>query len=256
MTAQELETELSKAQRRLRLRNEMIVTLHREIVRISGPALSINDEGAGFVPMECDLKDDAKGTIFSFSGLHLGGGKTETEFKGTLSGTNYSVVYIKDYEQVWYQHGLFGIGETRVTAFENIAQALGHLPRPWICIGNSAGGFAALFAGAVMRADRVVAFSPQSYVDAKVFKQFSREFPRARNFAPKDPENDLLNVLPNFAPIPSKVIYGGENPTDSQQAERLAAIPSVQLVPLPIKTHASAAHLRTQGLLLQTILEN
>ena len=255
MTVDELENELSKARRRLRLRNEMIATLHREIVRLSGPALSIDDEGAGFVPMECDLKPDAEGTIFSFSGLHLGGGKTEREFKGTLTDANYSVVYIKDYQQVWYQHGLFGIGDTRVAAFENIAEALGHLPRPWICIGNSAGGYAALFAGAVMQADRVVAFSAQTYVNAAVFKSFSREFPRARNFAPKDPENDLRNVLPNYASVPSKLIYGAENPTDSEQAERMADLPGIQLVPLPLKTHATAAQLRTDGKLLQTILE-
>lgn len=97
MIVDELENELFKVWCRLWFCNEMIVMLYCEIVCFSGFVLFIDDEGVGFVLMECDLKFDVEGIIFLFFGLYFGGGKIECEFKSMFIDVNYFVVYIKDY---------------------------------------------------------------------------------------------------------------------------------------------------------------
>ena len=251
-----LEDEISKLGRKLRLKNQLLSMLLTEVVRKNGPALPVSDEGARFVPIAYDLKPNAVGTIFSFAGLSQEGSFAEFEFRKTLTDTPYSVVYVKDNEQTWYQKGLKGLGDTRNNAFTAFASLDLNLPRPWIFIGNSAGGYAAIFAGWAAQADRVVAFAPQTMINARIFRHYSGETPHARGFDLKDPQNDLRNVLPYYQPVPTKIVYPQQNRRDTNQAEHLYALPGIDMMPLDIRSHHVAAHLRGEGRLIETILES
>lgn len=241
--------------RRLRRMHDTQSALLAEIVRLSGPVLPHDLAAARYVPVETDLSMMTEGTVFTFSGLHADHRLPGGEFVATLDGAPVAKVIVKDLAAVWYQQGLTGLGESRATAFAALADRFADLPRPWTCIGNSAGGYAAIYAGHVMQADRIVAFSPQTNVDRDTFVRFARDYPRLRAYDVRAADNDLLAALPAYAPVPTDIWFADQHPVDSAHARRLGVLPQVRLHPLPIKTHASAAHLREQGKLRDAILK-
>ncbi|WP_298907908.1 hypothetical protein [uncultured Aliiroseovarius sp.] len=247
--------EMATLNRRLRRSHQIVADLHAEIVRFHGPILPRGKNGDQYVPVVFEKAPSAKGTIFSFAGLQAHGDRTDIEFGGLLAGIPYCKVYVKDYAQCWYQHGLEGLGSTRIEAFRALANAFKDLPRPWIAIGCSAGGYAALLAGAAMKADKVVAYCPQTHITRDVFVKFSQILPRSRNFKLRAPDNDLAHSLAELPPVPSDIHFGAKNETDASQAKRLGHLPQVALYSHPIGSHNIAGYLRMNDCLLSTILE-
>jgi len=65
--------------------------------------------------------------------------------------------------QSWYHDGVVGLGDSLGAVADGLGSRLSGYSRK-IFIGNSMGGFAALFFGQALTADAVVAFDPQTFI--------------------------------------------------------------------------------------------
>jgi len=89
-------------------------------------------------------------TVIAFSGMaplnHL------YEWTTAFADIPANFIGVRDPWECWYRRSSFRI----------MREIWRRASRPWVFIGGSAGGFAALWLGREMRADRIVAFCPQS----------------------------------------------------------------------------------------------
>ncbi len=149
-----------------------------------------------------------------------------------------------------------GASTDRASTIDFITAQFGHLPRPWIFTGNSAGGHAALYFGNRLSADRVRVFGAQTYVDRPVFDYY-RSAANAKfdyHFDPSD--NDLTETLIE-QPIPCSihVYYSGNNKLDAFHAERISHLAGVTLFREEGAGHAVARTLKRDNRLIGAILD-
>lgn len=83
-----------------------------------------------------------------------------------LSRRPHNRVLLRDPLDAWYQRGVPGLGGTVAETAEALARRVRAVaPSRVVMIGQSMGAYAALMFGALIGADRVVAFSPLSSLD-------------------------------------------------------------------------------------------
>ena len=87
------------------------------------------------------------------------------EFFRSLDCFNVNKVFIRDFSQSWYTHGIKGISENTTETIAYL-QSLINLygKQKTIFIGNSAGAFAALLFGRLLNVSEIHAFSPQTFI--------------------------------------------------------------------------------------------
>ena len=101
--------------------------------------------------------------LVTFGGVWATGAQPGFEFVSTAADLPGSALFLTDIDQVWYQSGVRGVGSSipEVAAFLRGVIDDNGFDRI-VMIGNSAGGYAALLFGALVGADVVHAFSPQT----------------------------------------------------------------------------------------------
>lgn len=195
-------------------------------------------------------KDSGFPLIISFSGL---GG--EFNFENTLSGLDVNVLYIRDLKHHWYLNGIKGITKD-VEGTKQWLQAFiaERKPRQVITVGASAGGFAALLYGALLNANNIVAFSPQSFMDRQhCLRYFDyRWLDRVVEINLDQPKNQFLDLVPVVAHStqPIYIYYDIAHRLDRIHAARLR---SPQLIHHPRNGggHELVKQLRDSGQLSQ-----
>lgn len=149
--------------------------------------------------------------------------------------TDCHIIYLRDYSNTGYLTGLnvFGIGFGRmVDGLQGIFDSLG--VKDVHVLGSSAGGFAALSFGLMVRAASMLSFSPQTEVSETV-----RLFANA-TLAQSDTPWGQPSKLPPYLDIvehykntryhpPLTLTFGGANDSDAPAALRMAGLPSVVL---------------------------
>jgi hypothetical protein len=122
---------------------------------------------------------------------------------------NYNYIFVKDELQIWYTLNCDYIVDRLKQEIAKFSQK----PRI-ICLGQSAGGYAALLFGNLLNADKIIAISPQ----IKCFTDFSNKY-RIKMFK-KFEINQFkyinLNVFQNFK-IKTIIIYGNRSIRDINQ---------------------------------------
>ncbi|WP_085848473.1 hypothetical protein [Pacificibacter marinus] len=203
---------------------------------------------APFMPVERKIVEAPQGTIISLGSLLNGPAAPKREFSRVLESAQMNQVFLKDYEQVWYQRGLLGITENRAETVTWMGDFLKDMPRPWHFIGASAGGYMALYLGHQLKADGIVTFGAQTLVNRRSVVKFAGQKPWEIGFDLNDPSNDLLPLLRD-EPFAGKaeLHYAEHNPFDTQQMQRVEDCSNVMLVPHDYKRHPVAFHLREIG---------
>lgn len=164
-------------------------------------------------------------------------------------------VFVRDLRQAWYQHGVDGVGGSVpevATRLRELAAASG----AWrvVTIGASAGGFAALLFGALIEADEVHAFSPQTFLDRRHRLLYLDRSNRAQIAALRaskgedGPYFDVKRVLAR-APGPTRYVihYPARSRTDVVHALRMWSLRSVELRSYPTRAHNVVGKLRDEG---------
>jgi acetyl esterase/lipase len=143
-----------------------------------------------------------------------------------------------------------------------VADSLGRLiavqnPARVVMAGVSAGGYAALAFGAILGADVVLAFSPQTVIDPEVLAAINDHrwdswvqgliaaHALDRSWA------DLREALPAAANARTRyeVYFAEADPFDKLHAERLAGVPRVRLYRLGRGGHFVVSEMRNSGAL-------
>jgi hypothetical protein len=106
--------------------------------------------------------------FLTFGGIYGGIGIPVFEFYRITEEFKIRKLFLRDLRQVWYQGGLPEVGENIYSIAEFIKTQIDQQDcDKTIMIGNSAGGYAALLFGSILHADKVVAFSPQTFLNLR-----------------------------------------------------------------------------------------
>jgi pimeloyl-ACP methyl ester carboxylesterase len=127
---------------------------------------------------ETDLSDDEAGyaiepragapMLIAFGGMRGSVLMPPFEFFKVTEGLDVTRVFVRDHQQLWYQRGVRGLGDSANEVADSIAalRDTHSSPRVVTC-GVSMGGFAALLFGSLLGCEGVRAFGPQTVLSAQ-----------------------------------------------------------------------------------------
>tara|TARA_B100001057_G_scaffold496959_1_gene599827 strand:- start:18 stop:1037 length:1020 start_codon:yes stop_codon:yes gene_type:complete len=125
------------------------------------------------------IGDNSKNLIVSFaSNSHTGFDKKTSLMKLKYQRNNFDVLYLRD-DCKWYLDGLNGIGE-------NIDSTIAFLKKEFtkyedvLCTGASAGGYASLLFGSLLKIKQIVAVDPQTDL-SYLINELARKHPFRKN---------------------------------------------------------------------------
>jgi hypothetical protein len=177
---------------------------------------------------------------FTGIGLHLGGIPIH-EFSNALDGTPHDVYHVIEIRRHWY----LGVEDIVPDVLNR------HLEQKRttsaICLGNSMGGFGALYFARLLRnCTRAVAFGPQSSVNSTIVPWEGRWQEWRANM----PAGEGLDVAGQLDPgIAYRVTIGLGERRDIRHLDRLLdrAPPSLLAIGIEGSGHSVAAHLKQAG---------
>ena len=122
----------------------------------------------------------AVATIVAFGGLRPQGGYVlpAFEFVRTLSELHYNVLFVRDLTQRWFNFGIPDFSkDMKDTATQIRVQIDRHFDPglPLYTLGNSAGGYGAIYFGEALAADTALAIVPQTMIDLRMLSRFGHK---------------------------------------------------------------------------------
>jgi pimeloyl-ACP methyl ester carboxylesterase len=116
--------------------------------------------------LSLDMDSDSRTLLLAFGGMNMGIGMPPFEFMSLTGEIPVKRLFVRDLHQAWYHRGVPGYGTTLTSVADSLAETLAeHDVERLIVTGNSAGGYAALVFGTLLRADVVLCFAPQTVLD-------------------------------------------------------------------------------------------
>jgi hypothetical protein len=101
--------------------------------------------------------------ICTFGGIQQGVGMPVFEFRRILAQFPADRLFLRDIRQAWYHNGVEGLGSSLLEVEDGLSRLLAPYRRT-VFVGNSMGGFAALYFGSRLAVDSVMAFAPQTFI--------------------------------------------------------------------------------------------
>lgn len=237
---------------------EKSLKLQETLLRFTGQSIAEADSDlAEIAPIETRIRPGATTTVLAFSGLATAFGMPPREFFQSLAKEGCNVLFIKDFWQCWYLRGLLSLS----TGLDDTTEVLrGVIPDGTTSIrtvGASAGAYAAIQFGLRLNADRVLAFSPQTRLQPRVFAQFASPDSRKKDVDFESGDADLLNVFRRYRDFAGQIEihYGRENATDRDHARHLEDEPAVHLIDHDADQHGIAKTLQQRGQLAAILAE-
>ena len=210
-----------------------------------------------------DLQTESSTLLVLFGGIAGGVSMPVFEFFRLTSGFPAKKAFLRDPRRGWYQLGIPGVGDSPadVQALLDTTIERARAQRV-VMAGASAGGFAALLFGSWCAADEVIAFSPQTFVDAEnrrlaADSRWPEQIDALYQAIGGRPVTlDLLDVLPV---TPGKTRYqvhvSTDDPLDVVHAQRIAGRGGVEIFAHEQGGHRLVKTLRDRGLLQPMLLQ-
>lgn len=182
------------------------------------------------------------------------------EFKNFLTkNIDCHLLFLKDYKRSWYQYGVEELNSNTVDDFvisiQEIIQDINY--SKIITLGTSMGGFASLLFGSLLKANSIIAFSPQTFIDRtnrKKYKDF-RWFQYIKPLNDTHPDKKYFDLIDSdFSNSVVDIIYGIDEILDKIHAERMNH-KNINLISFEGK-HDVIKNLRDNGILLEIILKH
>ena len=172
------------------------------------------------------------------------------------SGLPVKRLFVRDPDRVWFQHGVPGFGK----GIDEVAASLRAIVdeqeiERLVVIGSSAGGYASLAFGALLEADLVLSFSPQTILDRAWREEVGDQrwgghFENLDALGGPDPRwVDLRIALPReLRPRTTcEIHYPALFEDDARHAERLTGLDGVKMVEHERGYHNFIQGLRNRG---------
>lgn len=209
-------------------------------------------------------KSNKKNLLVSFGGVNQGLGVPVFEFFNSLKDLNCDKIFIRDFNQMWYQKGV----DDNINSTDKIKKYLEFQIQnnnyDEICfIGNSMGGYAAILFGTLLDVNNIICFAPQTFIDKKnrLFAldfRWKKQMKKIHKNPLKEKEVfDLKRYLLDNNKYNSKIniYYSSANRLDNIHAKRMKGIKGVILFNHDKGGHQMVKELRDSGK-LNEILTN
>ena len=236
-----------------RLRNfryKFFALHHAVVVKMGLTVCELGDPAGEIFPVELLRSPDAPARVIAFGGMGAGLGLPPKQFFKTFRDSHCEVIFVKDFRQCWYQKGLLGLSEDVPSTAEYLRSLIPDDGKPLITVGASSGAFAAVLFGALLGADRMLAFSPQTAITTRAFAKFRTEDSELEEIDFDSKWTDLEAVLREH-PLrgEAEIVHAALSHYDAEQANRLGALPGIKLHPLHWNGHNTANYLKQRNLL-------
>lgn len=196
--------------------------------------------------------------IVSFGGVNHVPGLPIYEFKSILTDALLNKLFLIDRSRQWYYYGLNTIINNSNKIIDLLNEYINQYGKEYTMFyGNSMGGYAAIKFGALIGVDKVVAFSPQTFLSASLREKYNdtRWSYELKNVFKNFREEDLYlpNIMNNNKTI-YDVHYCSNYRLDKVHAEELAAIKNVSLNCYNFGGHDLVKVLKDRGLLKNILI--
>jgi pimeloyl-ACP methyl ester carboxylesterase len=212
--------------------------------------------------LSVDMSSDSPTLLVAFGGLAQQPGMPPFEFFAAAGEIPVKRLFVRDPRQAWYHCGIVGHGRTLPAVAESLRELIARYEvERLVLAGSSMGGYAALAFGALLGADTVLCFSPQTVLDLAVLAEMNdhhwdKRLGELAAAGRLDPGwIDLRASLPRARQGDTRfeIYFDDTHPADRQHAQRLLGIEGVRLYPFGHGAHHLARDLRDSGA-LQLIL--
>lgn len=162
-----------------------------------------------------------------------------------------TIVYLRDFDGMFYLGGIRSLGDgygAAVRGLRGIAASLG--ATRIACIGNSSGSYGAMRYALDLGAAAVLCLAGPSVLDRSVPALLERQRLRGATAEPVDPARlDLAVLYAEAERHPRlRILFGADNEVDRREAQNMARLPGVELVPVPgFKRHGILPALVVDG---------
>ena len=179
------------------------------------------------------------------------------EFSSATESLVCSRLFLRDTLSLWYQAGIPELGDSPDHVADYIRSVVNDLKIDRIVtIGNSAGGYAALLFGALLQADEVHAFAPQTFLTSShEYRWNSRASGRLEQLPIDVKYGDLRSLLAAHVPTRFHVYYSEQDQLDSYHAQRIAHYAGVTLHPYREGGHGIIRQLKQSGELDRILMQ-
>jgi hypothetical protein len=208
-------------------------------------------------------KSDSNVLLVTFGGIQQGIAMPMFEFFNSLQQYQVNKLFIRDFSQSWYHQGSnsIGIDIFSIKAFiEEVKRQ--HGITKLVIIGNSAGGYAALLFGALLSADSVHAFAPQTFLNKwNRFKYWDTRWGKQIKRLHRDTRSkellDLKSYLSSYSIVGDfNIYYCSNNRLDKIHATRLENFSAIKLHAYLEGGHAVIKHLKETGALSRILTKS
>jgi len=207
------------------------------------------DITSNMLPVEIVNKNSSK-TLLAFGGMASGISMPPKEFFQSLSNSDINIIFIKDFKQCWYQNGLLGKSKDIDSTISYLSSIIPPTTKTLVTLGASAGGYAAIRFGIPLKADRIMAFSPQTFIDEETASVFSKSSLRHLKF--DDDNLDLRKIFKRYNMQDNiEVYYGKHNNRDRKAIEHIREY--IKEFPFETDSHLLALFLKEQGILKEIL---
>ena len=214
-----------------------------------------------------DLQTESPTLLVLFGGIAGGVSMPVFEFFRLTSGFPARKAFLRDPRRGWYQLGIPGVGASAADVRAFLATAIERARAERVVMaGASAGGFAAMLFGSSCGADEVIAFSPQTFVDAENRRLAGdSRWPEQIDALHQslalaaDGRSATLDVLDVLPVAPGKTRYqvhvSTDDPLDQFHAQRIAGRGGIEIFEHERGGHRLVKTLRDRGLLQPMLLQ-
>lgn len=163
------------------------------------------------------LLDRPAPLVLAFAGM---GGKFQ--FQGVLEDMPYHCIFLRDPHLCWYHKGMRGLGKDVDSSVKGLERLIKDIQKTGLyTMGPSAGGYAAILFGSLLKADAILSFSPQVFLN-RANRMRYKDNSRAGHIR-KLPPNGKYHDLARLNTPPLYFIYGKQDATDILHARHMRA---------------------------------
>ena len=234
-----------------------VFTLQEALIRSNNlPTCDLEHSFASITPVVSRVFPDTRTTVIAFGGMLTKLGMPPAEFLKTFTAKNINTLFLKDFQQCWYQQGLLGLSNNILETVEIIKKQIPPHQEKTYTIGTSAGGFAAILFGVLLGVDKIIAFGPQTIITKQTFQKFKSIDSRLEEINLEDELLDLKQLLAKTEYHGSVHIhFANKHETDNIAAARLAGLKNVHLHPWETNAHNVAGWLKKENKLESILSE-